>query len=123
MMQLLEKIKKWFHNLRSAARSYQQLTTRVHNLEVQNDKLRRIIKQRTKVSAEVSCHGRTPHTVVVTGRYKHREYVEIFDLQTEDLHALIDQLRRMQEFAEISQIDTGPYDKSLKRVFEGELDL
>jgi len=91
------KILKWFKQLFYIVRNYDSdldlYMERIHRLEVQNAKLSRIIKERTQISVEVSPHAKFPHTVVLTGRYKNRDYIEPFHIKTEDLYELVQLLR------------------------------
>lgn len=68
------------------------------------------IKDRTEVNADINVRGRCPNTLIVIGRYKGRDHVEIFDV--ENMEALVDQLRRMQKYHHRKIIDGPPQFKA-----------
>lgn len=124
---MISTIANWFKQLFYIVRNYDKdldlYMQRIHNLEVQNAKLTRIIRSRTQVSSEVSHHGSSPHVVVLTGVYKNRDYVEIFNVTTDDFRELVELLRRIEEHAQLNRLDTGPYRPALRRIAKDELNF
>ena len=74
------------------------------------------IRVRTEVSIDLGVRG--PNTIIITGRYKNRDYVEIFDIQNQDMNYLVDMLRSMKRHHIIRTID-GPF--AMKSIFEDKL--
>jgi len=65
------------------------------------------IRERTDVSADIHCREGAHNTIIVVGRYRNRDYVEVFSVQ-DDLSGFISQLRDMQRYATIRHVDAPP---------------
>jgi len=111
------KIIKWFKTLARIVRDYdntcegleagliqaeaaaQQAINRANAAE-------RVIRDRTDLSVDVSAHKNSPSTVIVTGRYKGMDYVQVFNVSHDSFGELVDQLREQNRFATTRYIDT-----------------
>lgn len=111
------KIIRWFNTLNYIVKTWQNEVSDIRYLikdarniaEDARDSAadsREFIKARTDVSVDMGIRG--PSTVIVTGIYKNKEYVEVFDVTGEDFNYLINMLRDMQKHHRIKSIDA-PY--------------
>lgn len=66
----------------------------------------KVIRDRTTVDVDVGIRGGC--TVIVTGRYRDTDYVNVHAIRPEDFHALVEQLREMERFARARHIDAAP---------------
>jgi len=79
-----------------------------------------IIKDRTDISADVHFHGHNRNQIIVTGRYRKMDYVQVFTLADNELASLINQLRDMERFGVVDKVDAI---RDMKYVIERELQL
>jgi len=75
------------------------------------------IKERTEVSADINMRRNCPNTIIVVGRYKNRDYVEVFDV--DDMDHMVNDLRRMQKFHHRKVVDGPP---QFKAFVDAEMD-
>jgi hypothetical protein len=64
-----------------------------------------LIKRRTDVSADVSATHRNPSQIIMVGRYRNRDYVQVFTIREDDFGMLIHQLRDMERYGQVTKID------------------
>jgi len=88
-----------------AAKTESAHRTRLHK---QVREAKKYIRDRTDVSADVHFKDGARNTIIVTGRYRGRDYVEVFTIAEPDLHGLIQQLREMRRYTHIRHVDTPP---------------
>lgn len=65
----------------------------------------RFIRERTEVNADVSVHPKNANKIVVIGRYKNHDYVEIFSMYGDSFAGLVGILRDMARFHEVNRVD------------------
>ena len=70
------------------------------------DEAVKFIKDRTEVAAEVNIDSNRPNTVIFIGRYKGRDYVEVFNV--EDAFEMIRVLRDAQKYHHRKILDGPP---------------
>lgn len=118
---------KWFKKLKEIVACHKQILKIVGSYDRDHKwfisritQAENMIRERTDISADVHMMNRNPNQIIVTGRYRNRDYVQVFTLQDNDLRSLIEQLREMERFGVVSKIDCA-YD--MRGVFERELRL
>jgi hypothetical protein len=87
------------------------------------DTLEKLVRDRTDISVDIGFKDAS--YVVVTGRYRNRDYVETFQLGNKELSVLIEELKRMERYGTISHMDAPPQfraviDRELKTESEGK---
>ncbi len=107
---------QWIKNLFHVVRNYHEIKTEIYLLrervkrsEKQVAEAVQVIRDRTDVSVGVSATQRSHSYVFMAGRYKNRDYVELFAVDPQDFKELVNILRRMQKHASIRRIDSAPY--------------
>jgi len=104
---------KYFKKLNELIKSHKQIMRVVGSYD--NDhkwfmsrltQAENLIKDRTDISANVHFHGRNRNQIIVTGRYKSRDYVQVFTLADNDLRYLIEHLREMERFGVVDKVDS-----------------
>ena len=109
----------WFRRLFHIVKMYRSdLTLLAIGMDEQRGELDRavhFIKKATKVHADIAPHPKSHSTIVVCGTYKGRDHVQVFTVN-ENIDGMIEQLRKMQKYAQLGNIDT-PYgmDVTIKR--------
>ena len=78
--------------------------------------LEQIIKDRTDLAVDVSPYGHDS-CVILVGRYRNRDYVEIQRLDDQEFHFLIEQLRAQARYGRVRRVDGPPV---LRQVLERE---
>ena len=66
----------------------------------------KFIRARTEVHASVNMRERRPNSIIVVGRYKNRDYVEVFDVDS--IEAVVNQFRDMQRHHHRGIVDGPP---------------
>ncbi len=120
---MIKKIATWFICLHRLVKMYVKIAAIVetHNesLLVLNRRIanaERMIKHRTEISADV--HARINHLnhIVLVGRYRNNDYVEIFSIRNDSMDSLVQQLAHMQKYAQVHRIDAPcNYSQVIKR--------
>ena len=104
---------KWLKKLSSIVRKYDA------DLKETREKIKemeKIIGDRTTISADLGF--RDPSYVIVVGRYRHVDYVQVFQLETNELESVIDILESMRKNGRLLRIDAPP---AMKMIVEREL--
>ena len=113
---------KWFKKLRRIVRDFDGelsvIKTANSSTRRHVDEAVKVIKERTDITTDLHLTDHAPNQIIVTGRYRNRDYVQVFTLADNELKTLVEQLREMQRYGVVSKID-GPY--GLKAVVEKEL--
>lgn len=65
----------------------------------------RFIRERTEVNVDLSVNPKDANTVVVIGRYKTRDYVEIFSMHGDNFAKLVGTLKEMSRYYEVNRVD------------------
>ncbi len=65
----------------------------------------KIIRDRTDVSAGIDINMRAPNQIIVVGRYKGLDYVEVFSILDSGVDEIVDHLRSLQRYAGMDKID------------------
>lgn len=107
---------KWIKNLLRIVESYD--VNRANDIRRQEANFKTVcnqvaqakeyIRERTDVSADVHFNQYARNYIIVTGRYRNRDYVEVFSLDESGFEGTINQLREMQRYARVRHIDAPP---------------
>lgn len=105
----------WIKKLKAIVATYY---TNLDGLHSRIDRLDALVRDRTDISVGVSLTRKNPSQVIVTGQYRNSDYVQVFNVDTDDLAHLIDMLRDMQRHGVVRRVDAPP---GFKAVFDREL--
>lgn len=105
----------WIKKLKAIVATYYVNLDALHS---RIDKLDALVRDRTDISVDVSMTRKNPSQVIVTGQYRNSDYVQVFNVDTDDLALLIDMLRDMQRHGVVRRVDA-PI--GFKAVFNREL--
>lgn len=108
---------KWFKKLFRIVRNHD---LEVKRLERKIDKLEKLLRDRTSLSVDISPMSRGVTHVVVCGRYKNRDYVEVFSITEKDLIDLIPTLKQLQKKASLNFVDAP---MEFKAVLKRQIDI
>ena len=111
-MKKVKNLINWFKKLKHIVDTYDQdmeyAHARIsHAKDVANESVQ-IIKERTTINADISPSARDPSQIITIGRYKGRDYVQVFSIHGDDFEGLIHRLRDMERYGTVRRIDA-PY--------------
>lgn len=105
---------KWFKELFRVVREFKDLQDKVDELQIRLKNQRTLlneaydmIKDRTEVSVDVGVKG--PSRIILSGRYKNNDFVEVFDIPDKDFIYVVDMLKDMRKSHVVRVID-GPFE-------------
>jgi len=78
-----------------------------------------VIRDRTTVNIDHYPHGCDPNRVVIIGRHKNTDYVQIFDLNTRDFGEIVEILKSLTKYSKMGIIDSTP---TCKQIFERKIE-
>jgi len=78
-----------------------------------------LIRDRTEIDADIHFHGNNRNQIITIGRYRKRDYVQVFTTNNNDFSCLIDQLRNMQKYGVVEKVDIIP---SMRFIIDRELE-
>jgi len=67
-----------------------------------------VIRERTDVSVDAHYRSPAPSTVIVAGRYRNQDYVQVYGFDHDDFEYLVRHLKDMERHAAIRRIDGPP---------------
>ena len=115
----------WFKKLREIIKAHKQIMRIVGSYDSDHKwfvarlvQAENTIKDRTDISADVHFHGPNRNQIIVTGRYRSRDYIQVFTLADNELRTVIDQLREMERYGVVDKVDAIC---DMKAVIEREL--
>lgn len=125
MIKRIKNIISWLRKLNEIVASHSKLMHVIGSyqadIRVLNNRMKAatdLIKDRTNISSDFHFHGHNRNQIIVTGRYRNRDYVQVFTIADNELKTLIDTLREMQRYGVVDKIDAA-YD--MKYVIENDL--
>lgn len=104
---------KWFKELFYVVKHFKTLEQSLALLEEDMKDATALIRDRTEVSVDVGIRG--PSRIVLTGRYRNNDYMEIFDIPDKDFTYVVDMLKGMRKTHEVRCVE-GPF--QMKSLFE-----
>lgn len=123
MIKLMQKIKRlWGLDeytdkiVKKMQQDMARMDNRMKDLQRNLDSVEMLIRDRTDVSVDVGVRG--PNTVIVTGKYKGVDYVEVFDVPGDHFGYIVDTLKDMKKHHQIRAIDSP---MSMKFIINQEL--
>jgi hypothetical protein len=97
---MIRRFLAWVRALRFVVANYMR---DIHYLNSNLSALEKILRDRTDISVDVGVRGE--NTIIVTGRYRKADYVEVFSIGDMEMNNLIHLLRQMQQYATVKRID------------------
>jgi hypothetical protein len=73
------------------------------------------VRERTEVHADVSASNkwRGSNTIIVAGRYKDNDYVEVFSIATDNFRDVVETLKERSKYGELHTLDAAPHIREL----------
>lgn len=116
------KILAWFKNLfyivefynREIAQLQLRATVLEKTTEVQKARievLEAMVRENTDIA--VDCGWRGMNVITVIGRYRNKDYIQTFHVHEQSIGDLIEQLKRMEQYATIRRVDAPPVIRAL----------
>jgi 23S rRNA A2030 N6-methylase RlmJ len=116
---MIGKVISWFKELFLIVKTFktqlENFERRTHMLHSDIEECRKIIKDRTDLHADI--HYKSSSCIIAVGRYRNRDYVQVFNLRDEDFKGMIERFREMERYGHMARIDAPP---QMKAVFEHE---
>lgn len=75
--------------------------------------LRKLIKDRTDISYDISYTERDASYAIMVGRYKDRDFVQTVSLGPTDFKHVVEWFRNLERFASVRRVDAPPMFKSV----------
>lgn len=104
-------IRTWFKTLFRIVHNYDKnyalLNQQLYSTARQIEALETILKDRTDIHLEAPYFRGPPSTVIVCGRYKNQDFVEVFQTVPQDFITVVDMLKQMSRYAKLCTVD-GP---------------
>jgi hypothetical protein len=100
---MISWIKKLYQIVKNYDIDKNKLLTRIAQAE-------KIIKDRTNIHTNIhtDVHYKSDNQIIVIGRYKNRDYIQTFNVSSEDFPTLIKQLHQMERYGHVTRIDAPP---------------
>jgi hypothetical protein len=99
----MNKIRTFIRNLFYIVDTY---GTTIRHLRQQVESLEDIIKERTTLNVDIGFKG--ANHVIVVGKFKGQDYIQTYDVGTEDLGQFVNILQRMAQHGTINKVDAPP---------------
>lgn len=100
---------RFFNELRYIVRNFSSEVRRLKTLENE-------FRSRTDIHADIAWNKRSGNTIIIAGRYKNRDYVQVFDVQVETLAEMVELLKRWEhQYGHVRTLDAPP---GFKAIFE-----
>jgi len=126
----MKKLINWFKKLKRVVNSYDSQISRIDDrfnlisdhMSYSDEKMAeavRIIKDRTEINLDISPSMRNPHQIIMIGRYRNRDYVQVFSVHPESFKELIHIVSEMREYGHVSRVDAPA---GLQAVVDQEID-
>lgn len=90
-----------------------QLQADAKELHAQATALMKWVQERTTIDVDVSMRRGQPNTIILSGLYRDRAYVNVFEIETEDMHDLIRYLKDLQQWGQVRHLDAPPTFRAL----------
>jgi len=109
-MKKIKNLINWCKKLIYIVNNYdleiKNLSNRIDCAESNVNKGINMIKKRTKIHADVSYFEGSPTQIITIGRYRNRDYIQVFSLHNDnDFKMLIEKLREMERYGDLERID------------------
>lgn len=88
-----------------------QAYNHMHEADGLNQKTRMIvddIRRVTTIDVDVALMPKQPNTIILTGRFKGRAYVNFYDVTPETFEGLISHMRDLKQWGQVRNLDAPP---------------
>ena len=102
-MKIINKIKALWKLPEQLKQEVEYLSRRLTCLQSQIEYAEKFIRDRTDVSVDVGYRG--PDTVIVTGKYRGVDYVQVYDVTGTEFHHIVQELQEMRKHHKLKAID------------------
>jgi len=99
---------KFISFIKSLVRIVNSYDSDLKNIRSNIASAEKIIKDRTEISADVGFSPRCANQIIVVGRYRNADFIQVYSIMDQSMDQLIDQLRSMQHYGSVRKIDA-PY--------------
>jgi len=97
---------RWFKNLFGITKleeSNRLLLEEVHEYSLEFKRVLKQLQDFVKIDADLGF--RSNNTIIVTGRFRNREFVNFYDVGDGDFVSLVNQLQHLKKFGNIRNVD------------------
>lgn len=112
MIKFIKKLRYIVANFDSlmdeAQRTASLASTYARQADTRSRAAQAMIKERTEVSASLSCTAHGRNSIIVIGRYKKADYVQTYSVDSRDFESLIQQLRSMDRYGTVNKLEAVP---------------
>ena len=111
---MLKKLKQLFKNISYLCKNDLTKIENIQDLEIENTKfecsylikkLKSDIDKQFNIDLDIDIKPNINANVIITGIYRGKEYIKLYDLKPEDFNDLAEQLKNREKFGEIRNID------------------
>lgn len=103
---MLNWIKKLFLIVEKYDTDRDRLLERIVNSEVKIRNAVKTIIERTTINADIHSHPKSKNQIIVVGRYRKRDYINVFEMGDKTLTELIQQLEEMKKYGHLNVVDS-----------------
>ena len=91
----------------------------IESINIKVNEAIKVIKYRTEINADIRLHGPNRNQIIVVGRYRNKDYIEVYTITDKDVNYIVDQLKEMQKYGVVNKIDSVPMlKKAISRNFD-----
>ena len=101
-MRTFKKARAWLAELRYIVTNH---AGELRAIRRDMERLEGILRERTEVSADVGFDPRAGNTVILCGRYRNCDYVEVFTVRNDDFGEFVNHLKTLQRYGSIVRVD------------------
>lgn len=103
---MLNWIKKLFLIVKKYDSDRDRLLERIVNSEIKVRNAVKTIIDRTTINADIHSHPKSKNQIIVVGRYRDRDYINVFEMGGKALTDLIKQLEEMEKYGHLNVVDS-----------------
>lgn len=93
---------RWFKELRYIVRNYSSEIRRLAALENE-------LRSRTDIHADIAWTKRSSNCIIIAGRYRNKDFVQVFDVHVDTLAEMVELLRRWEkQYGHVRTLDAPP---------------
>lgn len=101
-----QKLQYLLDNFQTIKRIIEKYDSDIKYLECRASSLEDFVKSHVDIAVDINDSRYGMNTVIVIGRYKKHDYVNCFQLQSEDIPHLVEQLKDMERYGKIRRVDS-----------------
>lgn len=116
---MIKFIKKLIKIVNEYDINIESIQKRYNSLNIKVNEAIKVIKYRTEINADIRLHGPNRNQIIVVGRYRNKDYIEVYTITDKDVNYIVDQLKEMQKYGVVNKIDSVPMlKKAISRNFD-----